>query len=451
MVPGARSHLTARHADGAFGAAATMAPAVATPAAGPAARRPGAGAPADAPARSCRRGTRQRAPRVLLVAPQPFFELRGTPINVLQMARTLCGAGYEVHLATYGIGQPVTIPGLVHHRAARVPGIRSVSIGFSVQKVVLDVVLALRVWALVLTHRFDVVHAVEESIFFALPAAKLRRMPIIYDLDSGLSQQLEYTGVVRNRGLLRAAEALERAAARHSDLAITVCQSLTDLVRARDGRLPIVQIEDCPLDELLRDPDPRRVAELRRRFELGDGPVAVYTGNLEPYQGVSLLLDSFAVAAPSVPAARLLVVGGQPHHVAAYRASAAERGVGERVVFAGQQPPEAMAEFMALGSALVSPRFAGDNTPLKLYSYMHSGVPIVATDLPTHTQVLDRTTAVLAPATPDALGHALAKVLSRPALYAPLGAAARRQVADRYSREAFAQKLLGAYERLLGG
>ena len=37
---------------------------------------------------------------------------------------------------------------------------------------------------------------------------------------------------------------------------------------------------------------------------------------------------------------------------------------------------------------LVSPRIRGTNTPLKIYSYLRSGKPIVATDLLTHTQVL---------------------------------------------------------------
>jgi glycosyltransferase involved in cell wall biosynthesis len=354
-----------------------------------------------------------------------------------------------VHLATYHVGAPVAIPGLLHHRAPPVPGVRDVPIGFSARKVVLDAALALRVWALLLSRRFDVVHAVEESIFFALPAAKLRGVPVIYDLDSALAQQLKYTGAVRNRGLLKAAEALETAAIRHSDLAITVCQALTDMVRARDARVPVVQIEDCPLDESLRDPDPVVVAALRRRYALADAPVAVYTGNLEAYQGVSLLLEGFAAASARLPEARLLVVGGEPRHVEAYRASAAALGVADRVVFAGKQPPEAMAEYMALADALVSPRAAGDNTPLKLYSYMHSGVPIVATDLPTHTQVLDESTAVLCAPTAEAFGRALADVLRRPAAFVPLGAAARRRVRERYSRDVFARKLLGAYESVL--
>ena len=56
---------------------------------------------------------------------------------------------------------------------------------------------------------------------------------------------------------------------------------------------------------------------------------------------------------------------------------------------------------------LVSPRIAGTNTPLKLYAYLKTGKPIVATDLPTHTQVLTSQTALLAPPDPRAFGQAL--------------------------------------------
>src|SRR5674476_725686 len=90
---------------------------------------------------------RPRVMRILIIAPQPFFAQRGTPINVRQMVQTLCEAGHEVHLATYPMGEAVRLPGLVIHRAMPIPGVRTVPIGFSWRKVALDIVLALRVWS----------------------------------------------------------------------------------------------------------------------------------------------------------------------------------------------------------------------------------------------------------------------------------------------------------------
>jgi glycosyltransferase involved in cell wall biosynthesis len=97
---------------------------------------------------------------------------------------------------------------------------------------------------------------------------------------------------------------------------------------------------------------------------------------------------------------------------------------------------------------LVSPRTHGGNTPLKLFSYMWSEIPIVATDLPTHTQVLDPHSAILCAPAPEEMATAMLAVLDDPARFASLGAAARARVLRDYSRDAFRRKLLAAYETL---
>lgn len=392
-----------------------------------------------------------RVMRILLIAPQPFFAQRGTPINVRQMVQTLCEAGHEVHLATYPMGEPVHIPGLVIHRAVAIPGMRTVPIGFSWKKVALDLALALRVWTLIAGRRFDVVHAVEESVFFALPAARMRGIPVIYDLDSWLSDQLAYSGRVKNETMLKLLRWMERRALRRSSLAITVSASLSEAVHSMEPNVRVAQIEDCPLEEALRAPDLSKVAMLRERFEIAQRKAIVYTGNLESYQGIELLLDAFARVAGARADAVLVLVGGSPWQIESTRARATSLGIGERVVLTGQRPADEMPEWMAMGDVLVSPRLHGGNTPLKLFSYMWSAVPIVATDLPTHTQVLDASVAVLRAPTPDALANGILSVLDDPARFASIGAAARARVASEYSREAFSRKLLAAYDSIAPG
>ena len=64
-------------------------------------------------------------------------------------------------------------------------------------------------------------------------------------------------------------------------------------------------------------------------------------------------------------------------------------------MFAGQRPAEEIPLFLDAADVLVSPRSSGTNTPLKIYQYLRSGRPIVATRLLTHTQVLDDEVAIL--------------------------------------------------------
>lgn len=391
------------------------------------------------------------APRVLLVAPQPFFALRGTPMNVKQMATVLGESGYRVHLATFAMGDPVQIPGVRHHRAMPVPGAAEVPIGFSGSKLVNDAALALLVTRLLFTYRFALAHAVEESVFFTLPMARARKVPVIFDLDSSISEQLEYSGSIRSKRVIQTVRSLERAALRHSSLALTVCLSLTEKVRELAPTTPIAQIEDCPQPGASRPPDPARVAELRAEWNPERRPLAVYTGNFAPYQGLDLLFGSLKHTRELCPDFRLLVVGGSNEEIARTRTALALDGVADLVVFTGRQPPEDMADYLALADTLVSPRSEGTNTPLKLYDYMSTGRPIVATALPTHTQVLDETTAILVDPNPEAYGRALGAVLSDPGSFEPLGVASQARVNQEYSREAFARKLLDAYRRVLMG
>jgi glycosyltransferase involved in cell wall biosynthesis len=108
-----------------------------------------------------------------------------------------------------------------------------------------------------------------------------------------------------------------------------------------------------------------------------------------------------------------------------------------------------MAEWMALASVLISPRCEGENTPLKIYTYMRSGVPIVATALATHTQVLDDATAVLCEPSADALAEAIARLIVEPERAAALAARARAVAEREYSADAFRRKLLAAYDWVL--
>ena len=143
----------------------------------------------------------------------------------------------------------------------------------------------------------------------------------------------------------------------------------------------------------------------------------------------------------------ILVVGGEPRQVDETRERA--RGRADNVVFAGQRPAVEISDFVAAADVLVSPRMAGTNTPLKIYSYLRSGRPIVATRLRTHTQVLDDETALLVSPDPASFAEAVGLVLDKPDLGGRLAEAAKRLAAARYSRESYLAKTGAAYERLL--
>ena len=63
----------------------------------------------------------ERPLRILFLAPQPFFEVRGTPLAVLHLTRALAGLGHAVDLLTFPQGEAVATPGVRHLRSLRLP------------------------------------------------------------------------------------------------------------------------------------------------------------------------------------------------------------------------------------------------------------------------------------------------------------------------------------------
>jgi glycosyltransferase involved in cell wall biosynthesis len=176
--------------------------------------------------------------------------------------------------------------------------------------------------------------------------------------------------------------------------------------------------------------------------------VVMYVGNLEPYQGIDLLLQSFARVLARTARADLVIVGGAPADIEAYQAVSERLGIAARVHLLGPRPVGELGALLGDADVLVSPRLRGDNTPMKLYSYLHSGKALVATDLPTHTQLVDATVALLAAPTPDAFSDALVRLIVDPALRARLGDAGRRLAAERFTYRAFRARLNGLLDWL---
>jgi glycosyltransferase involved in cell wall biosynthesis len=165
--------------------------------------------------------------------------------------------------------------------------------------------------------------------------------------------------------------------------------------------------------------------------------VVLYTGTFEAYQGLDLLYAAAAVVARQRPDVRFVLAGGRPEQVEEAKAQARAHGLDSHVVFAGQRPAEEIPAYLDAADVLVSPRSNGTNTPLKIYQYLRSGRPIVATRLLTHTQVLDDGVSYLTPATSDGFAGGILAALSDPVKSREVGAQAKRLADTKYSYEAY--------------
>ena len=104
--------------------------------------------------------------------------------------------------------------------------------------------------------------------------------------------------------------------------------------------------------------------------------------------------------------------------------------------------------YLQQADLLVSPRIEGENTPMKIYSYMDSGTPLVATRIRSHTQVLDESTALLADVEPKSMADVLKKGLQRKEEASKRASAAKDMVESNFSRNAFREKITSYYSKL---
>jgi glycosyltransferase involved in cell wall biosynthesis len=383
-----------------------------------------------------------------MLAPEPFFQPRGTPFSEYHRIKALGELGHHVDLVTYPIGRDVPLPNLRIFRSWRPPFIRTVPIGPSATKLVLDAVMLLTIARRAATTRYDAIHSHEEMGLVGVWLSRVLRVPHLYDMHSSLPQQLSNFKYSRSPLLRRVFRWAEDQMVYGSAVVITICQELQDTVHAMGVGDRALLIENVMGGDV-EDAPSMTPAAVRERWGIpGAAPLALYTGTFEAYQGVELLIDAAALLAQSHPQARILVVGGEPPQVATAQALAAARGAAATMTFTGQQPAREIPAFVEAADMLVSPRIRGTNTPLKIYSYLRSGRPIVATDLLTHTQVLSPDVARLVPVDPRSFARAVGELIDDADERRRLSAAAAALAAARYSREAYLQRTQEAYRRL---
>jgi glycosyltransferase involved in cell wall biosynthesis len=363
-----------------------------------------------------------RSGRVLVVAPQPFYTDRGTPIAVLYVVRALSELGYTVDLLTFPLGREIAVPRVTVLRSANPIGARSLRVGFSLAKLALDLPLAWRLRRLIAANDYRCVHAVEEAALLAALLRGRRDLPLIYDMASSLPEQLAQKPLFRAgplQALFRAAERFLLARA-----AFVVCSAglgphvrrLRPAAAMREWRFP-AEPAAAGAGE---------VAALRRELDVPVGaPVVLYSGTFETYQGMAILTGSVGPALARRPDAVFVLVGARDaaHVEATLEAVGREHARSVRCLV--RQPRERIGAFLGLADILVSPRSYGFNFPLKLFDYLASGKPIVATDVAAHRAVLDETLAELVEPTPEGLAGGILRLLDDPARAAAVRAGAR--------------------------
>jgi glycosyltransferase involved in cell wall biosynthesis len=383
--------------------------------------------------------------RVLLVTPQPFFENRGSSIAARHVLTALGELGYAVDLIAFPMGDESAVPGVRITRTANPIGFSSVPVGFSWRKAFLDLFLLRTLASTLRRERYQCVHALEEAAFLAAPVCRRRGVPLIYDMQSSIPEQLGSRWPFRSRWVQRALRNIERRTIQSADH-VVCSQGLAQRVHALAPGHPVAEWR-FPASS--PDPEPGAAEALRSSLGIdGEARVFLYAGTFAGYQGLDVLVRAIPQVVDAAPEAVFVLVGATPLESRQIMGQLTARARSATRILE-RRPWSEIPRFLALADFVVSMRERGGNAPLKVFDYMASRKPILASRVPAHEVILNDEIAVLFEHTTVGFVEAALALLQDPQRAARIAGAAREFVLQARSWERFVEHLGQIYARVV--
>ena len=314
---------------------------------------------------------------IAVVAACPFPYPRGTPTRILRLSEALASLGHDVHVITYHLGSEYSppSPNLKVHRIADVPSYRKMEPGPSWKKLfVLDTMLIRKLREVLQNEAVDLIHGHHyEGLLTATLASRGSGIPVVYDAHTLLATELPHYGSGVPAALKSGfGKALDRVIPIAADGIICVAedieQSLASRVRSPDRIITIPNGVELDVFSVRRRP-------LSHAADNHDKMKAVlYAGTLADYQGIGLLLRSFAEIAKMRTDVRLQIITHSdfgPHE----RLSR-ELGILSRIEIIRASLRE-LGGMIARADVAVNPRIDCPGLPQKNLNYLAAGIPIV--------------------------------------------------------------------------
>ena len=121
---------------------------------------------------------------ILFIAPQPFFQWRGTPIRVKFDVQALSELGFHVDLLTLPCGLDLEIPEVKIIRVSNPFHMNNIPIGPSIAKAVFDLILLSKALTLTSKYEYDFLHCIDEAGVIGIILKKIRGGRLIYEKHS---------------------------------------------------------------------------------------------------------------------------------------------------------------------------------------------------------------------------------------------------------------------------
>jgi len=307
----------------------------------------------------------------------------------------------------------------------------------------LDLSEALRVRAMLMRERIDIVHShMFVASMFISPIARWARVPTVVET-------FHLREVWREHKFLKSSFWMDRQIARMVDQYIAVSRAAAShlIKRKRIARDKIRVVYNGRDLSRFRPPTEQERIQARAALQIGDAQMALVLGRLEPQKGHTYMLQALEMLATEWPRLITLFAGtGQLEADLMYMRDRA--GLGDRVRFLGMvrdpMPLLAAADVVVLPSLY-------EGLPLVAIEALACAIAMVATSVEgTPEIILNNETGVLVPpADPSALATAIAKILGNPDWAAKLGRQGRTLVERRFDLRTQISETIELYRELI--
>ncbi|MFB6346180.1 MAG: glycosyltransferase, partial [bacterium] len=274
--------------------------------------------------------------RVLMVAPQPFYETRGMPISVFLRCQAMARQGCTIDLVTYPMGESKVPYKTNLHRIPNLLFLDHVPAGPSIRKFILDLILFCYLFVFLwgTDEEYDCLQAHEEGALLCAPLARIFGLPLVYDHHSNLG---EITRDSSYAPFARLMNGIENWGLALSDIVVCVIPALLESIQERVSHNEVYLIPDTAPEEIEDTSVDASLSSSVQNWLDEDKLTLVYTGSLAGYQTMDSFLKGLADCR-NRESLQFLLVGGTEDELAELRPLLDDLELGETVKLTGRVP-----------------------------------------------------------------------------------------------------------------
>jgi len=250
-------------------------------------------------------------------------------------------------------------------------------------------ILALLKWRKLLGFKPDIL--MERYVTFggvcSLLAKKLKK-PFVLEVNSPHTKEFIFRFKIKNRLVINL---LTRWSDFQFKTASKIISTLNTII-PQFAREKLIEVHWAANNDMfdLRNIDKKEQAQLKRKLNLADGPVAIFLGTFRNWHGVSHLPFIIENTVKNVPDVKFILIG-DGNELNSVKDKINRLGLSDYVIFTGALPYKSVPVYMSLGNVGLAPydreeypplkEFGFFWSPLKVFEYMACSMPVITIDI----------------------------------------------------------------------